>query len=96
MFYLVSLLPLVIIEGADSSQHHWLMETMSMAKTLGTIHAKQVRGKMVIIGTGRTNTGVQFIKDMRPLNVSNMKDKKFKGAMKKAVDEMLNETVAKE
>ena len=67
-------------------------EIPTMTKKLATVHAKQVRGRMRIIGTGQTNTGQAYIKDMKELEVPDLADKRFKDQMKAAVDEMLAES----
>lgn len=78
--------------GANDSQEHWPKENTTMGHGIATIHAKKVRGKMRIIGTGRTNTGQSYIKAHKVLDATSLADKRFKGEAKIAIEEMLAQT----
>ncbi len=60
-----------------------------MANGIGTVEVRKARGKVVVQGLGRTPRGTKFIRKTTVLDVTDITDKKFKGEMTAAVNEML-------
>lgn len=67
-----------------------------MGHGIATIHAKAFRGKVRIVGHGKTNTGQGYIRAHKVIGAESLADKNFKGEMKSAVEEMLSETPSPE
>lgn len=67
-----------------------------MSKKPGTVHAKQVRGRMRIIGMGQTPSGQSFIKGLEELAAEELSNSKFKAEARLAVAKMFAESLATE
>lgn len=62
-----------------------------MANGIVEVHAKQVRGRMMIIGKGKTPRGQSYIANLAELQAPDLADKAFKSEAKAAVRKMLSE-----
>lgn len=60
-----------------------------MTSTIGTIHVKRARGKLVVQGEGRTDRGQKYIIDVKKLDVETPGDPQFKAELALAVKEMI-------
>ena len=56
-----------------------------MSETYGTVEVKRTRGKMTIIGLGRTGRGQRYIKKVVPTEATTPTDPKFKAEQATAV-----------
>ena len=59
-----------------------------MAARYGTIQVKRMRGKVVLIGMGKTGRGQRYIKKTVAIDVKNMRSKDFKGQLATAVTKL--------
>lgn len=61
-----------------------------MAERYGTIQVKRMRGRVVLMGMGKTGRGQRYIKRTVEIDVQNMRSKNFKGQLATAVDKLFN------
>lgn len=59
-----------------------------MAGKNWTIEIKKERGKLVVIGLGKTNRDQRYIRGRVPLTVESIADPKFKSEMAAAVEKI--------
>jgi len=67
-----------------------------MAKNITTVHAKEYRGLVRIIGMGKTPTGQSYRRATTVLKAHNLRDPRFKAEARTAVAEMLGESLSPE
>lgn len=61
-----------------------------MRKGVSIVQVRRQRGKVTVQTLGRTPRGTKFILDQTELECKSPADKKFKGEMKAAVEQMLS------
>ena len=59
-----------------------------MTETYGTIQVKRMRGKLVVIGMGKTGRGQAYIKRSVPIAAKRMTDPNYKSDLAAAVAEL--------
>jgi hypothetical protein len=63
-----------------------------MGNGLASVEVKKVRGKLTVIGVGRTMRGRKYFKDSIPTKATRTSDPKFKGELATAVDQLFAES----
>lgn len=63
-----------------------------MTNGIATVELKRMRGKLTVIGNGRTPRGRKYIKHAIPIKATRTSDKLFKSQMEAAVIAMFEES----
>lgn len=60
-----------------------------MPKTFATLEVRRMRGKLVLIGVGRTDRGQRFIKGQEEIDSTRIGSESFKGQLASAATKLV-------
>lgn len=65
-----------------------------MANVYGRVQVRRLRGKLVVMGMGKTPRGTGFIKGTVPIQAKSISDPNFKSALATAIKTLFNDSEA--